>query len=514
MVASLAAGAQMKTTKVSVFKNGTFFQKKEGNMKITDRVTYVDVPSTALLGTYWIAAGKDSKVQQIDVRQDTIKKTKTALSITDYLQGNEGKQITLRYNQMLDASKPSMRTVSGTLVKYFPQTGIIKLKTDGNKMLIISTSNLNDVEFDSSVSDKYQADTIVRRAKIQLEKNIGSNDFTIVSMQTGVQWQPSYYIRLVNDKDARLVMKGTVENFSEDLEDVDLDLVVGAPQMFFGTQFDPISVGYLTSLITTSYANGTYGNDNRFLSNAQSVAWDYSSTGAAAIPIAGEDEYTANGEKVSDLYYYKAGKITLKKNTKTLIPISLTTIPYKDVYEADIGDITNYYVNRSVTYDEMQRTDAYHSLKFTNKSAAPITTAPVFVVDQDEKPLAQDQIKYTPVNADVLVRLSKAIDVSVKSKDEELSRSEKVKKYNKLYYDKITLKGTVEVTNYLDKPITLSVKKSVNGEVTKAEGGTTSKSGRYNSLNPFSTIKWEVELKAGEKKTINYEYEVYITTGY
>ncbi|UPT66158.1 MAG: DUF4139 domain-containing protein [Sphingobacteriales bacterium JAD_PAG50586_3] len=406
-----------------------------------------------------------------------------------------------------------MRSVSGTLVKYFPQTGIIKLKTDGNKMLIISTSNLNDVEFDSSVSDKFQADTIVRRAKIQLEKNIGSNDFTVVSMQTGVQWQPSYYIRLVNDKDARLVMKGTVENFSEDLDDVDLDLVVGAPQMFFGTQFDPISVGYLTSLITTSY-NGTYAMDNRFLSNAQSANWDYGNVATGSVPIAGEDEYTADGEKVSDLYYYKAGKISLKKNTKTLIPLSLTTIPYKDVYEADITDITNYYVNRTVTYDEMQRTDAYHSLKFTNKAGAPITTAPVFVVDQDEKPLAQDQIKYTPVNADVLVRLSKAIDVSVKSKDEELSRSEKVKKYNKLYYDKITLKGTVEVSNYLDKPITLSVKKSVNGEVTKADGGTTSKSGRYNSLNPFSTVKWEIDLKAGEKKTITYEYEVYITTGY
>ena len=54
----------------------------------------------------------------------------------------------------------------------------------------------------------------------------------------------------------------------------------------------------------------------------------------------------------------------------------------------------------------------------------------------------------------------------------------------------------------------------MNGEVTKSEGATVSKSGRYNSLNPFSTIKWEVELKAGEKKTITYEYEVYITTGY
>jgi Domain of unknown function (DUF4139) len=515
VLSAIAVNAQVKTTKVSVFKNGTFFQKKEGNMKITDRVTYVDVPSTALLGTYWIASNKDAKIQQIDVRQDTIKKTKNAQSIPDYLQGNEGKTVTLRYNQVLDANKPAMRSVTGTLVKYNPQTGLIKLKTDGNKMLIISISNLNDVEFDASVSDKFEADTIVRRAKIQLEKAAGEAPFTIVSMQTGIQWSPSYYIRLVNDKDARLVMKGTVENHSEeDLSDVDLDLVVGAPQMFFGSQYDPISLSYLTNLITSSYGNTrSYALDNRSL-NIQTNTGSYYDSDMMSIPIAGEDEFTADGEKIADLYYYKAGKISLKKNTKTLIPLSLTTIPYKDVYEAEIGDITNYYVNRTVTYDEMQRTDAFHSLKFTNKSGAPITTAPVFVVDQDEKPLAQDQIKYTSPNADVLVRLSKAIDVSVKSKDEELTRTEKVKKYNKAFYDKITLKGTVELANYLDKPITLNLKKQLNGEVTKSDGASVSKSGRYNSLNPYSTIKWEVQLGAGEKKTITFEYDVYITTGY
>lgn len=518
MVAALGANAQIKTTKVSVFKNGTFFQKKEGNLKFNDKVTYVDVPSTALLGTYWIAGSKDIKIQQIDVKQDTIKKSKTAQTMYDYLQGNEGKQVTLRYNYYVESNtKPTLRTVTGTLVKYFPQTGMIKIKTTEGKLLIITTTALNDIEFDASVSDKYQADTILRRAKIQIEKSASESQFTVVSMQTGIQWQPSYYIRLVNDKDARLVMKGTVENFTEeDLTDVDLDLVVGSPQMYFGTQYDPVSLGYLSSIISSNLNGGAaYYMDNRSISNSayQSANYDYATT-TANIPIAGEDEYTADGEKVADLYYYKAGKISLQKNTKTLIPISLTTIPYKDVYEAEITDITNYYINRTVTYDEMQKTDAFHSLKFTNKSSAPITTASVFVADQDEKPLAQDQIKYTPVNADVMVRLSKAIDVSVKSKDEETGRSEKAKKYNKTYYDKITLKGTVDVCNFLDKPITLSLKKYVNGEVTKAEGATTSKSGRYNSLNPYSTIKWEVDLKAGEKKTINFEYDVYITTGY
>lgn len=518
MLAALTVGAQMKTTKVSVFKNGTFFQKKEGSLKFSDKKSHIDVPPNALLGTYWIAGGKDIRVVQIDVRQDTIKKSKNATNMYEFIQGNEGKQITLRYNQVLDKEKPTTRVVTGTLLRYFPFSGVLKIKTTEGKILIISTTNLNDVEFEATMNDKFQADTIVRRASVLLDKNVNEAPFTVVSMQTGIQWQPSYYIKLINDKEARIMMKGTVENTSdEDLSDVELDLVVGSPQMFFGMQLDPVSLSYLTSLTTTSYG---YLDNSRsapaYYSNAatQIAGYDYAGE-MANIPIAGDEEYTTTGEKVADLYYYKAGKISLKKNTKTLIPISLATIPYKDVYEAEITDITNYYLNRTVTYEEMQRTDAFHSLKFTNKTSAPFTTASVFVVDEDEKPMAQDQIKYTSVNSDVMVRLSKAIDVSVKSKDEETGkREEKAKKYNKVYYDKITLKGTVDVANFLDKTITLSLKKYVNGEVTKSEGATVTKTGRYNQLNPYSTIKWDVDLKAGEKKTINYEYEVYISAGY
>ncbi len=516
LVAALAAGAQMKTTKVSVFKNGTFFQKKEGGLKFTDKVSYIDVPPNALLGTYWIAGSKEVKVVQIDVRQDTIKKSREATSMYEFIQGNEGKQITLRFNQILDKEKPTTRIVTGTLVRYFSYSGIMKIKTPEGKMLVISINNLNDVEFEASMNDRFQVDTIVRRAKILLDKNANETPFTVVSMQSGIQWQPSYYIKLINDKEARLMMKGTVENYSnEDLSEVDLDLVVGSPQMFFGMQLDPVSLSYLTSLTTASYNNGYMDNSRSLYSNNATQVASYDYNGTANIPIAGDEEYTSEGEKVADLYYYKVGRVSLKKNTKTMIPISLATIPYKDVYEAEIGDITNYYVNRTVTYDEMQRTDAFHSLKFSNKTTAPITTAPVFVVDEDEKPMAQDQIKYTSINSDVMVRLSKAIDVSVKSKDEETGkREEKAKKYNKVYYDKITLKGTIEVANFLDKAITLSLKKIVNGEVTKSDGASVTKSGRYNQLNPYSTIKWEVNLAAGEKKTINFEYEVYISNGY
>jgi hypothetical protein len=134
----------------------------------------------------------------------------------------------------------------------------------------------------------------------------------------------------------------------------------------------------------------------------------------------------------------------------------------------------------------------------------------VFVVNENEDPIAQDKLNYTPVNEDASIKLSKAIDVSVKGKEEETGKDEKARKFNKKTYDKVMLKGTLEVANYLDKTITLTLKKALRGEVTKTDGGTVTKPGRFLDINPVSLIKWDVELKPGEKKTIVYEYEVYI----
>ncbi len=87
---------------------------------------------------------------------------------------------------------------------------------------------------------------------------------------------------------------------------------------------------------------------------------------------------------------------------------------------------------------------------------------------------------------------------------------DKAKKIGKYTYNKVVLKGTVELANFLDKPITLTVKKVVRGEVTKPDGGTVTKPARYVTDNPLSIVKWEIPLKAREKKRLVYQYEVYI----
>lgn len=548
----MQVSAQLQPTKLSVFSTGTFFEQQEGKLSFTNNVAYVNLPGTILQGTFWLAGNTDVKIRQIDVAIDTVKKAKEAQYIDDFVKASVGKNVSLRFKQNIAGLSGGMRILSGTLLSFNTLNGLIKLKTTDAKIVLINIATLNDLELDASASYIFEADTLIRRATIILDKPVAQAPFNQVSMQTGLQWQPSYFIKLENDKDARMVMKATVENATGiGYTNVDLELVVGTPQMYFGQTIDPISNFYIPTedVFTWDYGdNGTYrqsafrnaydtirlievGNKNVPKMNVRGKLFEtiFGSGGApasygdltggvidisngyqVALDITADKDYTATGAKAADLYYYKAGKVSLPKDAKTLLPISQSTISYKHVYEATVGDVTNYAYNKTIISTEQKTVDVFHSLKFFNKTGAPFTEAPVFVVNENEDPIAQDKLNYTPINEEATIKLAKAIDVVVKGKEEEIGKDEKARKFNKKTYDKVILKGTLDLANFLDKPITLTLKKALRGEVIKNDGGTVSKPARFNEINPISLIKWEVDLKPGEKKTISYEYEVYI----
>jgi hypothetical protein len=149
-------------------------------------------------------------------------------------------------------------------------------------------------------------------------------------------------------------------------------------------------------------------------------------------------------------------------------------------------------------------------LQLANITTFPFTTAPVFVLNENMQPLAQDRLKYTPTGANVSVQLSKAGDVVVKNKEEEVKKEENVKKIGKTYYNRVTIKGYITIENLQSKKILLTVKKDILANVLEtSDGGKIEKSGRYSSLNPFETLNWEIPFGSKDKKTITYTYEVY-----
>jgi uncharacterized protein Veg len=505
-VAMASAQVDLKPSSVNVFKNGTYFITKEGSVKVRDGMAKIELPAHPLLGTFWFSSAKDLKITKVVFITDTIKKTKNPQSIADIIMANVGRQVKLT-SVLADKN---IREISGKLTDYYPATGIARLQLGDKRISFVPTSSVIDVTIEDMIIGNLKVDSLARNAQLYFEKSSANADIKLIYMQPGIQWLPAYNIKILSPEELQLEMKATVENYSEDIDEADLTLTVGSPQFAFNKDEDPVASNYLSALFSSPAAN-----PSSYVMQAQSyyenaiVANDRSPVQTPVYSDYGD--YATEGEKTNDLYMYKLGKASLPKNSKTTFQIFSVRIPYKDMYEVSINDVVSYASYSYISNDPEQRFDVYHSLQLTNTTVYPFTTAPVFVLNENLQPLAQDRIKYTPTGSNISVQLSKAGDVIIKNKEEEVKKEENVRKLGKISYNKVTMKGTVNIENMQEKKILLNIKKDILASVTSAsDGGKTIKSGKYSYLNPYSKIEWEISLAGKEKKTITYEYEVYV----
>lgn len=497
--AFVSAQTALPIKKITIFKNATAMVVKEGSAPVTNGTVKLPIPAQTLFGTYFIGSAKDNAVKSMVFKNDTLKKKAEAKSVWQYMAGNLNKQVTLSYTptQGLDKS------ITGKITSYDQYSGIVRFTADGGRNMVMNVGNIYQADFKEEPSSFYMADSIKRMAVLKPEKATDNINLQQVHMTGGINWIPSYYLRLSSDKAARLEMKAVVENYAEDIRDAETELVVGAPQMINSGKMDPITYDYITA--------GGFDNDGsiRPKSYMQANAMRTMSMEAADAGGYFEGDFTTEGEKSGDTYIYKLGKITLQEESKGTFPIFAANVDYKDKYEGTIPDGTNYFNNRFVPQEEKPY-DVFHSLEIKNTSTVPLTTASVMVVNEKDQFVAQDELKYTPVGASTNIRLSRAIDIIMKNQEEEKAREDNAKKIGKVSYSKVVVKGTVNVDNYQGKEVTVTVTKNLNGTViSQSNDGKVVKKNSYNYVNPASEIKWEVKLGANDKKTLTYEYEVF-----
>lgn len=518
IVAVLGANAQkeLKTTGINLFKNGTYFIVKEGNVAAPKGSWSMSMENfNPLLSTFWISTQKESPVNRIEYVTDTIKSTRPIANFFDALNANKGKKVRLTYT--IGTASTNVSNAKGTLENFYPATGMAKIKTQEGGFLFLNTSNIYELFFETEPNERVKSDSLARIARIVFDKEKSTLPIKLSYMQSGMNWVPGYSIKMLDDSKLQLSMNALIENFSEEIKDADLTLTLGAANFKYGQQIDPLAQFYINAGIGLS---GGFGNSNY---NYQST---YSNGYAAPTQsmVYGNDiattyneynNYVTTGDKDEDLYRYKLGKVNIPKNSKTSFNIFATEIPYEDIYEINLSDIVNYATNQRIAINDNQTFDVFHSLKLSNTTSFPFTTAPVFVQDKNLQPLAQDQIKYTPTGAKVKVQLAKATDIQVKMTEEEVSSEEKAKKYNSYFYKRVTIKGTVKMENLQSKSVKVCVTKYVNGDMkTVSDAGAIKKSGQYNGLNPNSETEWTISLGKGEKKELTYQYDVFVYQGY
>jgi len=128
------------------------------------------------------------------------------------------------------------------------------------------------------------------------------------------------------------------------------------------------------------------------------------------------------------------------------------------------------------------------------------------------QPLSQDTLTYTPREAKGNLKVTIATDIRGKRSEQEKSRETEALRAHGYVFAKVTADGKLTLKNFKSKAVTVTVKKAITGEVVSVgHNGKIEKSAEgIKAVNPTSVITWEVPLAAGEEKTLDYTYFVYV----
>lgn len=522
---------------VAAFKNGLGFVFRSGTTPLQDGWAALDPIPSAVLGTLWIGtSSKGGSVSEVISYKDKVRTDFPALDLSEVLAANTGKVVTLTYS--LGAGQPA-QTVTGQIVSVpeVPKSddlGPLPLRDEGparyntpraaghivllrpeqggvlalNKSAVLTVQSPGQ-DLNTSVERE------VNRAKVKIGGSPKEAEITVAYLEKGINWSPGYLLNIKDDAKAAITLEAVLANDAEDLEDTELSFVVGYPNFRFADIVTPLALQQSVAQIVERLgaagrpASAGYGALSNVMAQSVNYAFDSSewspeSSYAATTPMAGESN--------EDLYFYTQPGVTLKKGDRARYTVFTGSVPYEHVYEWAVPDtmsINEEGYRRDAPNNQDLGTQVWHSLRLTNSTDHPWTTAPAFVVN-GPMPVAQDVLQYTPTGGKSTLKLTVATDVRAEQSQTEVSRTPV--EITRRSFEEVVVDGKLSVKNWKKKDVRLIVTKSLVGEVrTAGQDGKVRKTVRsLTANNPSSEIRWEFDLPSGAEKELNYTYKALV----
>jgi hypothetical protein len=495
LVFAAQAAAQ---TQVALFKNGTSFYSK--NLTVEAKAGFAQLPQVpqATFGTFWVGAPGNA-VRRLTTEK--LPKVRAATSLPDLLPGLVGNRVSLVValgsgTQTLDGT---LLAANATLLSIQTERGVASLPL---AQVLLCTS-AQPPNYQIAALDSTQV------LRIDFSSPAAAQPLSLAYLQKGLSWVPTYQLDLTDPSTAAVSLYAEVLNDAEDLENVQLNFVVGVPNFAYGYLASPLawtnsaeSFIYQLNNNSNNYYSGRQSRADITRQSLANFAADMDDDGANSATVAGETE---------DLYLYPAQKASLPKGGRALFPILQTKSPYEHVYEVTLP-----------TADPNGRTlqpeaplPVWHSINLQNTSPQPWTTGAALLSRQQNGhtlPLGQDKLTYTPPGAKVKVRLTTSPNVLVKTEEAETERKETGKLRDGYFYDLVTVEAKILLRNYKSEAIKLLIDRLIEGEPLRSD--LTWKIDKPVSLqNTYRLphhLGWQAELKPGEARTITYTYQMYV----
>lgn len=493
---------KFKTNSISIFKDGTVFLDKSTILDASNgKVILSELPYTAkdqyiLFGTLFMQA-KNNAITLAKTSEKKIEQEKEINKLSFLFEENVGKRIKIVEN--------NGDVIEGILK--MPTTSRLIIQKD-NQWYRVAVSDIRSFEFLDKMENYYTYNSTQKSLELEFFKSVKDQPFRLMYLQKGIIWAPNYFFQLLGDNKAKLSLKANVMNDLEDLEDVEMNFVVGVPAFRYENVAEPLAAKYTFNTFlaalnrVSSNPESLYGNNLNYVTTFDPETYE------EQIQVVETPKIDVSQSE--DLFFYKKKNITLEKGARALYDIFEAELKYEDIYTVKLQPNQATYNNyRNDSNKDIGKNIVWHALKFENTTEYPLTAGSVFFLnnnsDGSNMPLSQNQIKYAPQSGDVTVKMSVASDILVLDADKEVGPRQKGEK-------SITVEGTIDITNYRNESTQLKIERTITGNLLETntpweqKGMTT----QLNSKNPKFKVNWEFELKAKETKKIIYTYQVYL----
>lgn len=535
----IIAQSELTTKSISIFKNGQSFVVKRGNVATTDNAYTLNKIPEALFGTFWFL-GSQAEVTQVTSKLEKIDEPieRRASSFSDLLYANKGKQITIttkddktytgiveqydlpeEINSIMQLKEAEFSEKFGTTynadLRIFPsQAPVLMIKMD-SRWVTIDPTTIKSLEFAQKPQNVAKVIIQVKRPTIKVQfDHGGTQELTMMYLQNGISWTPTYLLSLVDKGKAKLRLQAEVANNAEDIVNTDINFVLGVPNFKFANM--PAT---LTSLLETS-RNQSAPRDNflnsQMFSNApqsQKMS-EYSDEESVSMPVF--ENVTAQANE--DFHFFNIKKANIEKGGRAHYTLFENSVKIKHIYECNLTSThneNNYrnYKSGSELPFEKKYSDVFHSIEITNDSKNPLTTGPVMIVDhKTQNPVSQVILKYTGIGQASSIQIAQSPDVRVAEQEKILGIKEQAKRFNNYNYKLYTIENEIVITNGKPEPIELVITKSHPGRTTASTIKHISRQTPPSSgqVNPIDNVQFTITLKAGQILKFTHTYEMYV----
>ncbi len=521
--------------RVAVFKNGYAFTYREGIAQTLNGWAYTTNAPIGVLGTVWgYSTSPNVKIMQMLASQTDKRDIERVNTIAEILLANEGARI--RFVDTYDNNKFFEGTYE--IVSRNRNFAVLPNETYNNDEIIIALKTETGVMF-FPVNSIRKIEIIgqpkMERPKISKENRLmmkveGANDgqnvnLGIAALERGIRWIPAYRVEVKGTpvKEAKLELEAMLINELTDLQNTEVNFVVGVPHFLFQDQMSPLSMNTAFAGVSSYFQTGAGNNRRDSYSNAiMSQTADLGDTkfeeDGASPTVSGEEK--TNTFSAEQLFLYQANNINLKKNERASLRLFSLTVPATEVFEWTLNDAADTqrkyleYSGSSTTTPLLQdlSSKVWYALRLKNQTGMPWTTAPA-ITFREWKPIGQDMLSFTPIGGENILRVTPATEVIGTHKLEEKSRTQTELRYGGSNYtfDLVTIEGTIKLRNIKKESVELVLTRNMVGEtLTATDDGKISREGlNLQSVNPNSVVRWNLTIPSGEKE-IKYTYKVYV----